>query len=221
MKGSLPGRRHLRRRARHPTRGPRRPEPRRLARGRRQAAVVRGGGGQAEQVGTRISSASGCCPGGRFTAENVPLRELLRFAFQVQPFQIEGLPAWANSDRFDVTAKAEGEIAPTPAGPGGPDPVHDADAPRRAFRSRLSRGDARDADLRCSCSRGRTGSSGPKLEKSTTDCQAMFAARRGGGPPPAPPAFGEKLQCGFRVGPAPFRAARRRCPSSRSSCRRT
>jgi uncharacterized protein (TIGR03435 family) len=45
------------------------------------------------------------------------------------------------------------------------------------------------------------GKLGPKLEKSTTDCQAMFAARRGGGPPPAPPAFGEKLQCGFRVGP--------------------
>ncbi|HXR44988.1 MAG TPA: TIGR03435 family protein, partial [Pseudolysinimonas sp.] len=62
----------------------------------------------------------GMLPGGRFTADNAPFRELLRFAFQVQPFQIEGLPAWANSDRFDVTAKAEGEIAPTQPGQAGP-----------------------------------------------------------------------------------------------------
>src|SRR5690242_9909723 len=52
----------------------------------------------------------GVQPGGRFTAENVPLRELVRFAFGVQPFQMEGLPGWAGSDRFDITAKAEGDI---------------------------------------------------------------------------------------------------------------
>src|SRR5699024_6282446 len=63
---------------------------------------------------------------------------------------------------------------------------------------------------------------GPKLEKATTDCQALFAARRGGGPggpggaggpgpdgrgapgrggPPPLDDFSQKIPCGFRVGP--------------------
>src|SRR6185436_10622930 len=62
----------------------------------------------------------GMLPGGRFTAENVPLRELLRFAYQIQPFQLEGLPGWANSNRFDITAKAESDIPPLGPGQTGP-----------------------------------------------------------------------------------------------------
>ena len=45
-------------------------------------------------------------PGGRFTATNVSLREIIRAAYQVQPFQIVGGPGWMNSDRFDIVAKA-------------------------------------------------------------------------------------------------------------------
>jgi hypothetical protein len=58
----------------------------------------------------------GVQPGGRFVAENAPARELVRFAFGIQPYQMEGLPSWATTDRFDVTAKADGQPAPT--GPG-------------------------------------------------------------------------------------------------------
>jgi uncharacterized protein (TIGR03435 family) len=42
---------------------------------------------------------------------------------------------------------------------------------------------------------------GAQLTKSTTDCQAIFAAARRGGGPPAPPAPGERPQCGMRIGP--------------------
>ncbi len=48
----------------------------------------------------------GMQPGGRFNATNVPLRLLLRQAFNVQDFQIVGGPDWLGSDRFDVVAKA-------------------------------------------------------------------------------------------------------------------
>jgi uncharacterized protein (TIGR03435 family) len=43
---------------------------------------------------------------GRLTATNVPLRVLVRFAYGVQDFQIEGGPSWQMSSRFDISAKA-------------------------------------------------------------------------------------------------------------------
>ena len=142
----------------------------------------------------------GMQPGGRFTAENVPLRELLRFAFQVQPFQIEGLPSWANSDRFDVTAKAEGDIPPAQPGQAGPIQFMMRTLLAERF-GLVFHNETREMPISELVLARADGKLGPKLEKSTTDCQALFAARRGGGPPPAPPAFGEKMQCGFRVGP--------------------
>src|ERR1044072_8116316 len=46
-------------------------------------------------------------PNGRLTATNVPLRVLVRMAYGVQDFQIDGGPSWQLSQRFDITAKAE------------------------------------------------------------------------------------------------------------------
>jgi len=46
-------------------------------------------------------------PNGRFTATNMPLRLLVRMAYGVQDFQIDGGPSWQMSQRFDITAKAE------------------------------------------------------------------------------------------------------------------
>ena len=43
---------------------------------------------------------------GRLTAQNVTLRMLVMAAYQKQPFQIVGGPAWQNSDKFDITARA-------------------------------------------------------------------------------------------------------------------
>ena len=45
-------------------------------------------------------------PGGRLTVTNVSLRGLVRFAYEVQDFQIDGGPSWFAVDRFDVAAKA-------------------------------------------------------------------------------------------------------------------
>jgi uncharacterized protein (TIGR03435 family) len=44
---------------------------------------------------------------GRLSATNVPLRFLIRMAYQMQDFQIVGGPSWQLSQKFDIAAKAD------------------------------------------------------------------------------------------------------------------
>lgn len=46
-------------------------------------------------------------PGGRFQATNVSLRMLVKDAYGMRDFQIEGAPDWFDSLRWDVSAKSE------------------------------------------------------------------------------------------------------------------
>lgn len=48
---------------------------------------------------------------GRLSATNVPLRLLVRMAYQVQDFRIVGGPSWQTSQKFDIVAKAEASTA--------------------------------------------------------------------------------------------------------------
>ena len=43
---------------------------------------------------------------GRFSGENVTLLTILRQAFDVLPDQIDNVPDWVSSDRYDIVAKA-------------------------------------------------------------------------------------------------------------------
>jgi uncharacterized protein (TIGR03435 family) len=52
-------------------------------------------------------------PNGRFVAANIPLRMLIRSAYQLQDDQIVGGPDWLATDRFDIDARA-------PQAPGPP-----------------------------------------------------------------------------------------------------
>lgn len=45
-------------------------------------------------------------PNGRFVAANIPLRLLIRTAYQLQDDQIVGGPDWLATDRFDIDARA-------------------------------------------------------------------------------------------------------------------
>lgn len=45
-------------------------------------------------------------PGGRLIVTSQSLRDLLKFAFDLKDFQIEGAPGWADGDRYDIDAKA-------------------------------------------------------------------------------------------------------------------
>lgn len=44
-------------------------------------------------------------PGGRFTASNASLWMLIHYAFQLQPYQITGIPGWIKSAHYDVDAR--------------------------------------------------------------------------------------------------------------------
>lgn len=182
--------------------------------------VIVGGGGQAPPAPTAAGAAAaafevasvkpnksgenfirfGMQPGGRFTASNAPLRELIRFAYGLQNFQIVDAPGWIASDRFDVTAKAEGDIPPSQPGTVGTlqRMVQSLLTERFQLKARLEDREMPRYDMVLARSDGRLG---PQLKPSTTDCQALFAAARRGGAPPAPPAPGQPLQCGFRIGP--------------------
>jgi len=50
---------------------------------------------------------------GRLTATNLPLRLLIRIAFEVQDFQISGGPADLMTTKYDITAKADDGATPT------------------------------------------------------------------------------------------------------------
>src|SRR5262245_21301933 len=53
-------------------------------------------------------------PGNGLTATNVTLMQLVRNAFQIQEYQVSGQPAWFNSERFDIEAKASVDAGAEP-----------------------------------------------------------------------------------------------------------
>jgi uncharacterized protein (TIGR03435 family) len=50
----------------------------------------------------------GMAPGGRFTAHGVTVKQLISMAYGVRDHQLTGLPGWAESERYDISAKPEG-----------------------------------------------------------------------------------------------------------------
>jgi uncharacterized protein (TIGR03435 family) len=48
---------------------------------------------------------------GRFSATNVTLMQLVRFAFQIQEFQVSGQPSWFTTERYDIEAKAPPDVS--------------------------------------------------------------------------------------------------------------
>ena len=50
--------------------------------------------------------------GNEFHIINQPLSQMISFAFDVQAKQVIGLPDWADSDKFDIDGKPDGEGAP-------------------------------------------------------------------------------------------------------------
>jgi uncharacterized protein (TIGR03435 family) len=148
-------------------------------------------------------------PGGRFTATNVTLRMLIRQAYQLQDFQISGGPSWLNDDHFDVVAKADpsalggGTGGPAFGAPdSGPTPTQLMIRALLADRFKLTvHHDNKELPVYALVVARSDGKLGSALKKSDVDCAAMIAAARGRGRGPmAPPAPGERMPCGFRVG---------------------
>ena len=142
----------------------------------------------------------GIQPGGRFTATNVALRDLIRTSYQLQNFQIAGGPDWLDNDRFDITAKAESDIAPTPLGTIGPMQLMMQSLLEDRFKLVAHR-ETRDMPIYALVLARSDGRLGPKLTASTVDCQAMMTASVGRGAAPPPPAANGRPVCGMRSGP--------------------
>jgi uncharacterized protein (TIGR03435 family) len=53
-------------------------------------------------------------PGGRVTANNMPLKALIGFAYELQDFRVDGGPAALMNAKFDIVAKASGSATLTP-----------------------------------------------------------------------------------------------------------
>lgn len=64
--------------------------------------------GTSEPPGEHAGMVQFTFPGGRFKANATTLKFLLEWAYGMQPSQHSGGPAWMESDRFDVVAKAAG-----------------------------------------------------------------------------------------------------------------
>jgi len=143
----------------------------------------------------------GIQPGGRFNATNVAVRMLIRNAYQVQETQLVGGPGWINSDRFDIVAKAEGNLPPQPIGSVGPIQIMLRNLLKDRFKLVVHR-ETREMPIYALVLARNDGKLGPQLKKSDVDCVALAAARgRAGGPPPVPPGPGERIQCGMQIGP--------------------
>jgi uncharacterized protein (TIGR03435 family) len=154
----------------------------------------------------------GVQPGGRFTATNVPLRVLIRNAYQLQDFQIVGAPSWIADERFDIVAKAEGGDAM-----GDPFRAEQNGQPSRGqlmIRALLAdrfklvvHNEEKEMPIYALILARSDGKLGPQLKASDVDCAAIIAAARarGGrgpmGPPPDPGRGGPPPQCGVRIGP--------------------
>ena len=136
-------------------------------------------------------------PGGRLQATNMPLRALITFAYQLQPFQLVGDPGWLRTETFDIVAKMEGD--PPPVMPGqGPDPHMVAMRTLLADRFKLAvHRETREMDIYALVIARPDGKPGPALRPTTQDCEAvMEAAKRGTLPPPSGP--NDPVTCGTR-----------------------
>jgi uncharacterized protein (TIGR03435 family) len=133
----------------------------------------------------------GCCglqPGGRLTATNSTLRDLVQSAYQRYGFdrrEVEGGPPWIDTARFDVTAEAGTEHVIDPDG-----------VPRRTwlmlqtlladrFKLKL-RVDKRPRPLYRLVAANVDGSLGSRLHRSDADCAAVVAMEIKGQRPEKP-----------------------------------
>ena len=139
-------------------------------------------------------------PGGRFEATNIQLSTLISFAYQLQPFELDGGPSWLMDDRWDILAKIDGD--PPPVLPGTADAIAMATRALLADRFKLAlRRETREIQV-YQLVRAVDGRVGKGLRQSTVDCLAIQRAgddAAKGGPPAPNPNTADRLVCGLRI----------------------
>lgn len=136
-------------------------------------------------------------PASRFTATNIPARALITYAYRVQDFLLEGVPDWVANDRWDISARAEGNFQAT---------TTDEADPRREMvrallvdRFKLSiHRDMRERAIYALVLEQPGRPLSPRLHASTTDCAEVVGAEFRQGPLRTPPVTPDGVsECGI------------------------
>jgi uncharacterized protein (TIGR03435 family) len=140
---------------------------------------------------------------GRLTATNATLRRLVYAAYQLQPFQVVGGPAWQNTNRFDINAKAIDGSATT-------DQILDLLKPLLADRFKLKvHTETREIPIYALAVARNDGKTGANLKPSAAACpdeevqqRQRFETLARGGPSALQPKPGETRPCSITLLPS-------------------
>ena len=140
---------------------------------------------------------------GRFETTNMPAKLLLLQAYGVPTYRIQGAPPWLDSERFDIAAKI----------PEGSQPDQLMFMIRSLLIERfklVAHRETRESPVYALVMARSDGKLGPKLSKTTDDCDAIMAERRAAararGPGPVsftPPGPNERPVCTMSMAPVP------------------
>jgi uncharacterized protein (TIGR03435 family) len=117
----------------------------------------------------------GLQPGGRFGASNLPLVILIRSAYRLQDSQLVGAPDWIETTRYDIAAKAEGDLPPSsPIGPPSLGMVMLQSLLEERFKLRVHR-EVRELPIYALVAAQSSAKFGPQFARSNVDCQVKAA----------------------------------------------
>ena len=144
-------------------------------------------------------------PGGRIVATQSLKQHIADAFLGAQPLaqsRVLGGPAWIESARYEINAKAATDFEPSPGGPGPPRDMllmlRSLLEERFTLKAHL---ETRDLPIYELVVARADRTLGPQLRPSPTDCDALIAAVRAGGAPPARQPH-EPPPCGAMRGPA-------------------
>ena len=140
---------------------------------------------------------------GEFTLINIPFTTLLYGAYQLQPHQLIGAPAWVRDENYDIHAKLDPKIAGR-LQPDGHPPTW-ALALRRLLveRAQLTfHRETRQLPIYALVAARQDRRLGPNIRPAQADCDALrtqsAVAAREGTPSPYPPSTATYTPCGLR-----------------------
>ena len=138
-------------------------------------------------------------PGGGIVIQNMPLRSIIEWAYQLQrdDDRLVGAPDWIAAERFDIVAKAPGPIElgtlrRTTAPAQGLLMLRALLAERFALRVRT---ETREGRLFALVTANADGRLGPRLTRADADCERVLADRRAGRTPAPAPRPGTVAPC--------------------------
>ena len=131
-----------------------------------------GGGGAFSGVRT--------LPGGTLQASWVDARRLIRQAYDLKPYQLEGGPAWLDTDKFDIMARAGRDATPAELNA----MLRALLAERFALRVRV---EGREADVYALTRASTDGRLGPNIAPTSAECAERLDRGDVAPSPPPPP----------------------------------